>query len=539
MGKDDSKVKGQTPANLLQEIVLSSAAGLFPDESCSDRALLLESYRRLQMLYAVGRTICGEIRPGDVLRAALEAVVRLTGAERCFVITVDAEGALAPAAGHPSQFPADSQDWPISKSVVRRVLAEGMSLLSSDAPQDFPSVSSVRAHGIRSILCVPLGTPDSLIGVVYADNRVEQGTFSELDLRFLTALSHYIFAAIRNAREIQQATARQKLSDERCRILQEELLEDHQIVGSSQVMLRTYERLRQVAPKEGPILLQGESGTGKELFAKAAHRLSPREGKAFLPVNVAAFSEDLVESELFGHVKGAFTSALRDKRGRFELASGGTLFLDEVAEIPRRIQAKLLRVLEDGEFERVGGEETIRTDIRLICATNVDLAKAVDQGQFRQDLYFRLAGVTIQLPPLRQRLEDVPQLVDYILKKIRSRKRFDEPAICRLQAYHWPGNVRQLIRAVEEMNAVCPSDVITAEDLPPHFAKQSAGPAPEFQLLKERVAEVEHEHIRRALVLSGGNNERAIRMLGVSREQFFRKKKLYGLGAASLAENGN
>jgi len=140
---------------------------------------------------------------------------------------------------------------------------------------------------------------------------------------------------------------------------------------------------------------------------------------------------------------------------------------------------------------------------------------------------------------LRQRLEDVPQLVDYILKKIRSRKRFDEPAICRLQAYHWPGNVRQLIRAVEEMNAVCPSDVITAEDLPPHFAKQSAGPAPEFQLLKERVAEVEHEHIRRALVLSGGNNERAIRMLGVSREQFFRKKKLYGLGAASLAENGN
>lgn len=215
---------------------------------------------------------------------------------------------------------------------------------------------------------------------------------------------------MRNASKLAKATAERQLSDERWAALQQELLRDHEIVlGRSQKLLDAYELLRRVADKQVPILLLGETGTGKELFAKAAHDLNTKRAKKiFLPLNIAALSETLIEAELFGHEKGAYTGAAIMRRGKFELADGGTLFLDEVAEIPLHIQPKLLRVLETGEFERIGAAKPMHSDVRLICATNKDLEGEIRKGRFRDDLYWRLKGLTIQLPALRERLEDIP-----------------------------------------------------------------------------------------------------------------------------------
>lgn len=309
------------------------------------------------------------------------------------------------------------------------------------------------------------------------------------------------------------------------------------IVGSSMVMRRLFETVRQAAPTQATVLLQGESGTGKELVAHAIHRLSHRARGPFIAVHCAALSSNLLESELFGHEKGAFTGATARRRGRFELADGGTLFLDEVSEIDTAIQVKLLRVLEERKFERVGGDETINVDIRLIAATNRNLKECVDEGAFREDLFFRLNVVDITLPPLRTRVDDVPLLCSRFLEEIgRANQRTIEgitpDAMAILMRYGWPGNVRELRNAIEKMVVLARGNRLSSRDIPPAIRDtvRSGGeqglPVPSGASA-DSLADAERIMIYSALKKHGGNRTKAAMELGISRRTLHRKLNQY------------
>jgi DNA-binding NtrC family response regulator len=307
------------------------------------------------------------------------------------------------------------------------------------------------------------------------------------------------------------------------------------IVGESEAMKRVFDVIRQTAPTQASVLIQGPSGTGKELVAHAIHRLSTRAKGPFVAVHCAALSASLLESELFGHEKGAFTGAAAQRKGRFEMADGGTLFLDEVSEIDPAIQVKLLRVLEERTFERVGGEETVEVDIRVIAATNRDLRDYVAQGKFREDLYFRLNVVDITLPPLAARAGDIPLLADRFLKECceRNGKRIEgmtPDAVNLLAAYAWPGNVRELRNTVEKMVVLSRSEKLSARDVPANIreAVKGAGAGAEPPpLASGSLAETERRTIMAVLDKNGGNRTRAAEELGISRRTLHRKLREY------------
>lgn len=298
------------------------------------------------------------------------------------------------------------------------------------------------------------------------------------------------------------------------------------IIGRDPKMLRVYSRIREMATSDYPVCITGETGTGKELVAHAIHNESRRGGGPFVPVNSAALPEGMLESELFGHVKGAFTGAFRDKKGRFELAHGGTLFLDEISELPPVLQAKLLRVLQEGTFERVGGEKTHRVDARLITATNRDLKKEVDRGRFRMDLFYRINVVPIHLPPLRDRRGDIPLLAAHFLKKetaeSEERRDLTREALANLRRYSWPGNVRELQSAIRFAVMSSRGEIIGKEHLPRELRGEDslrAARGPERKL--------DSESVLVALKQTGGNKARAARLLGVGRATLYRFLKDY------------
>ncbi|MEI6147631.1 MAG: sigma-54 dependent transcriptional regulator [bacterium] len=320
------------------------------------------------------------------------------------------------------------------------------------------------------------------------------------------------------------------------------------IVGQSDPMQEVFDIIRQAAPTQATILLQGESGTGKELVAHAFHRLSPRAKGPFVAVHCAALSPTLLESELFGHEKGAFTGATERRRGRFELADGGTLFLDEISEIPPSVQVKLLRVLEERKFERVGGHETLDVDIRLIAATNADLRKRVEEGQFRSDLFFRLDVVSVTLPPLRTRLDDIPLLCSHFIKdlNVRNGKEVAEispESLAVLSAYPWPGNVRELRNVLERMVVLSRGTRLTLRDIPANL-RHSMGVTPGTQpawrndagraATPESMQDAERVMIERALKKFEGNRTRAAEQLGISRRTLQRKLKEYSQTDAGI-----
>jgi PAS domain S-box-containing protein len=290
------------------------------------------------------------------------------------------------------------------------------------------------------------------------------------------------------------------------------------IVGRDPQMIQIFKQIRQLGENDYPVLITGETGTGKELVAAAIHSESRRHRGPFVPVNCGALPEGVVESELFGHVKGAFSGAVRDKKGRFELAHGGTIFLDEVAELTRSMQVKLLRVLESGAFERVGGERTITADVRVISATNRDLKREIARKNFRQDLFYRLNVVPIEVPPLRERQGDIPLLVDFFLKGSRKpggkALRFSPEALGLLRHYPWPGNVRELQNAVHYALARGEGRVLGVEDLPQEIRRESArrGPTSKLKLAT----------VKAALAQCGGNKAKAARLLGVGRATLYR-----------------
>jgi two-component system, NtrC family, nitrogen regulation response regulator NtrX len=334
---------------------------------------------------------------------------------------------------------------------------------------------------------------------------------------------------------LEQGRMERELHDLSKRLEQRETL-----IGESEAMVQLKAQLEIAARSDSRILIGGENGTGKELVARQVHRLSQRRHRPFVEVNCAAIPEELIESELFGHVRGAFTGAAHDRRGRFEQANGGTLFLDEIADMSLKTQAKVLRVLEEQRFERVGDTKSIEVDVRVVAATNKDLEREIAEGRFREDLYFRLAVIPLTVPPLRERRDDVPRLLEHFLDRFareqgRRPKRPDGPALRRLVDYSWPGNVRELRNIAERLMIMTPTDVIAVKDLPRNLRDDGTDRlrgllAEDFASLKDAREAFERRYIERKLHECDGNVTQTAKLLGLERSHLHRKLKAYGIG---------
>ncbi len=372
-----------------------------------------------------------------------------------------------------------------------------------------------------SYICVPIKIENLVLGTLSADRIYSNDISLDEDLRVLTIIASMIARAVRL--RLRNEQERKALLLENAR-LQEELrkrFHPSNMIGSSGVMQKVYDLIQQVSMTEATVLIRGESGTGKELVAHAIHFNSHRASGPFIKVNCAALPESVVESELFGHEKGAFTGAYQQRKGRFEMAHGGTIFLDEIGDLPLSIQAKLLRVLQDKTFERVGGSETIRVNVRVITATNRDLEKLFKEGKFREDLYYRLNVFPIFIPPLRERKTDILELANHFVEKYSREnnkyvRRISTPAIDMLVSYHWPGNVRELENIIERAVILTTDDVIHGHYLPPTLQTAEASNTIMKGKLEETLDRVEREMIIESLKNARGNKAKAARELGIT-----------------------
>lgn len=403
----------------------------------------------------------------------------------------------------------------VSRTITRRVVEQGVAILGADVPGSggLKSVDSLVNSNVRSLLCVPLTLFEKVIGCIYLDTTSAAGRFDEEHMQLIAGIASISSVALDNARRVQW------LEQENLRLITEINLESN-MVGESPRAKEVYRFLSKVAPTDATVLIEGESGTGKELAARAIHRSSPRSGKPFVTINCAAIPEGLLESELFGHEKGAFTGASSQKKGRLEVADGGVVFLDEIGEMAPLLQVKLLRVLQEREFERVGGTRSISVDIRLIAATNRDLAEAVKAGTFRQDLYYRLNVVSLVMPPLRERREDIPMLAEHFVQKVTKKckikpKRIAPETLTFLVNHEWPGNVRELENAMERALVLSVTDELQPEDLPESFLEKDPPAGVAAAKYHTAVKDLKRQLILTALDEAKGSFTDAARSLGV------------------------
>ncbi|MDQ3818838.1 MAG: sigma 54-interacting transcriptional regulator, partial [Acidobacteriota bacterium] len=385
-----------------------------------------------------------------------------------------------------------------------------------------------------TFICVPILVNRKTVGVLSIDLRYKADQDYERSARFFSIIAAMIAQAIKVEHLIE--ADRQRLLDENIHLKQElrERYDFSHIIGNSGPLRQVYEQISQVARTNTTVLLRGESGTGKELIAHAIHYNSLRASKPFIKVSCAALPETLIESELFGYEKGAFTGAQGRKKGRFELAEGGTLFLDEIGDLNLTTQIKLLRVLQEREFERLGGIETIKANVRLIAATNKDLERAISEGKFREDLYYRLNVFTIFMPPLRERKSDMLLLADHFLEKYarehgKSIRRISTPAIDMLTSYHWPGNVRELENIIERAVLVCETNVIHGHHLPPTLQTAEGSGTVTRLSLESAVEAYERDIIQDALKTTRGNRKRAAKLLDTTERIIGYKVRKYGI----------
>ena len=484
----------------------------------TNMASLQKDHQRLMLLYEFGKNINLLFQDtSHLLSEILNTAFRTFDAERGFIALIDENsGDLTCEFVRDNSSGQKSKKLEVSKTIMHKVLKEGVSLLTANALKDreFRDVKSVKEYSIRSAICAPLPFRGDVLGVIYLDNRASEGSFSQDDLMFLSALSHQAGIGLGNSRLHRQVI------QENIR-LENAFKPRFQIVGDSEKMKKIFSTIKKVAPSDVTVLIQGDTGTGKELVAKAIHSLSPRNDKPFVAVNCAAIPKELIESELFGHEKGAFTGAISARVGRFQLAHTGTIFLDEIGDMSLDMQAKVLRTLEEKEFQRVGGTKNIEVDVRVITATNKDLKKAVEEGKFREDLYYRLNVVSIELPPLRERKKDILPLVDYFIAK--RVKRISSEAQQLLLSYHWPGNVRELKNVVDRAVIMGDGEVLQPEDLPHTMRRRGEIiPAP-----LDTLDEMEEDHIIRVLRHTNRNKSDAARILGVTRQTLDNKIKKY------------
>jgi Nif-specific regulatory protein len=407
-----------------------------------------------------------------------------------------------------------NQKITVSNTIVRRVLKDKAALLITDAQNAdaLQTESLITAHS-RSLLCVPLIVHGNSLGVIYLDTDVPDVRFDEDHLQLITAVSAIAAVAIQNVRHIKN------LESENERLIADANLQ-HNMIGESESMQQVYHLITKVAATDSTVLISGESGTGKELAARAIHTNSRRSAKPFVAVNCAALAESLLESELFGHEKGAFTGALNQRKGRLEFADGGTIFLDEIGELSPALQTKLLRVLQEREFERVGGNKTVKVDIRIIAATNRDLNTEISKGAFRQDLFFRLNVVALEMPALRNRAEDIPMLANFFAAKFAERCNrrvvgISPAAQKLLQTYDWPGNVRELENAIERAVVMGSTEHILSEDLPEPLLEAGEPAEPESSAYHDNITNTKKQIILDAMKKSNGSFTEAAKLLGL------------------------
>jgi len=505
----------EQPTHTTSHILPQDVLYLQPDRLLNELPTSPQVARNLSALLKISRAVHA-IRDLDELQAAiLSHMFEVVPAERgAILLTSEGSEQFASVftrhrgseASHPVR---------ISRTIARQVLDEGIAMLGVDIPgtDSLSGVESLVVSQVHSLLCVPLTVFGKTIGCIYLDTTNAAARFQEDHLQLAAAIAGISAMALENARRVQW------LEQENLRLTTETNLE-HNMVGESPRMKEVYQFLARVAPINTTVLIEGESGTGKELVARALHRNSPRADKPFVAINCAAIPEGLLESELFGHEKGSFTGAAGMKRGRLEVANGGVVFLDEIGEMPAALQVKLLRVLQEREFERVGGTRSIAVDIRLVAATNRNLAAAVKAKTFRQDLFFRLNVVALTMPSLRERREDIRTLAHYFITKHSERcrvktKAISPEALACLENYDWPGNVRELENAIERALVLGSSELIRPEDLPESLLEKDPPPGITAAKYHASVKDLKKKLILGALADAKGNYTEAARILGV------------------------
>jgi len=564
------RAEGRSDFEEVRRILARNAKSLSPDYV----ERLWGEYNYLLKLLSINLDISAEHNLSKLLDRIIDTVIEVVHAERGYLCLVDDKGGLRfeVARGIDKMDLKAGPPHAVSHSILQKTIRGGQALITNNAEEDerFADFASVQDFQLRSVMCAPLRIKDKTIGALYVDNRSIKGNFQQKDLDILETICAQAAIAIENAQLVDDNVRKQmKLlaAKEEVEALNQQLSEKVQrqsselaavrrsleqsrqyletkynyenIIGRSERIQQLFHLLDRTTETDVPVLIQGESGTGKELVARAVHFNGPRKSQPFISENASSISETLFESELFGHVKGAFTGAIADHKGLFELADKGTLFLDEIGNLSMEMQSKLLRVLENGEIRRVGGKEVRKVDVRIITATNKDLASLVKQGLFREDLYYRLNVIKITLPPLRDRREDIPLLAEHFLKQ-RSEppgappKTLSAEALALLTEYNWPGNVRELENEIRRLSALSgASSAITAEFVSPHI--RIVPPAAAFTIpeqprdLRETIEEIEKRIIMNTLERYRWNKSKTARMLGLSRDGLRKKMLRYGI----------
>ncbi len=499
-----------------------------------------QSHIQLARFIEATSRLIGITEPEELIQIILESVLQLFAVDACSIALSDETAQQLTFTYTLGGAQIKEVRIPLGQGIIGWVAQTGQGVVCNDVLQDsrfFGQIDRLTGFRTKTILCVPLQHNGKTIGAIEALNTAAPEGFSADDLGLLSAFAVLVtkvihhteaFAKVRNTKEA----------------LQQDVQGRYQLVsGSSTAMREVLHLARSVAAVPTTVLLLGESGTGKEVLARAIHQWGPRAEHPFVAVNCVALTPELLESELFGHEKGAFTGAIAQKKGKFELAHGGTIFLDEIGDLAPNLQAKLLRVLQDKEFQRVGGEKDVHVDVRIIAATNRDLRQAMQSGAFREDLYYRLNVVPITLPPLRDRKEDIPLLVEHFLERYCHERKClligtDNAAMELLCTYPWPGNVRELQNAVERAVVLSPHSMITIADLPAEICNQSPATAgtvtqpstiDDTLPLAEATEAFRRARIRQALEAVDGNQTKAAQLLGLPRTQLSRLMKRLGL----------
>jgi Nif-specific regulatory protein len=528
---DDSHPTAETKVIHPKEVMY-----LQPDRLLKELPPTSQVARNLNALLKISRVVHA-IRDLEELQAQLLDLI--------FEVVPACRGAILLAEGAAQEFSClyartrragQPQLVRVSRTIARQVMEQNVAILGVDVPTSgaLRDVESLAQSDVRSLLCVPLTVFQRVIGCIYLDSTNSASRFQEDHLQLLAAIAGISAVALDNARRLQW------LEQENQR-LTTEVRQEQSLVGEGARMKEIFQFLARVAPTESTVLIEGESGTGKELAARALHRNSKRGNKQFVAINCAAIPETLLESDLFGHERGAFTGAAVQKKGRLEVADGGVVFLDEIGELAPALQVKLLRVLQEREFERVGGTQTIKVDIRLIAATNRDLTEAVRTGDFRQDLYYRLAVVRLTMPPLRERREDIPMLTRHFVQKYAKRskvkpKPVSREAMAALVNYEWPGNVRELENAIERALVMGSSDAVLLEDLPESLLEQESPAEMHEGKYHASVKELKKQLIIDAVEQTRGNYVEAAGILGVHPNYLHRL--IRNLGLKEILQSG-
>jgi Nif-specific regulatory protein len=494
---------------------------------------------RLATLLKIGEALSKTLNLKTGLHEVLDMLAQHHGIERSLVmLKSDDDRQLHVEAAHGLSRPAHQIKYAVGEGVVGTVVQTGKRVIVPRASREpglvFKAGSRSDAAAEFTFICVPIAVDNRPVGALGVNLTFKPDRNYERSANFLSVVASMVGQAIRVQRLV--ATEHRRLVDENAHLRQElrERYDFSAIVGNSGPMRQVYEQVAQVAEKNTTVLIRGESGTGKELIAHAIHYNSPRAKKPFVKVSCGALPDTLIESELFGYERGAFTGAQARKKGRFEMAEGGTLFLDEIGDVHLTTQVKLLRVLQEREFERLGGNETVKVNVRLITATNANMEQAIAQGTFREDLFYRLNVFPIFIAPLRERKPDVLLLADHFLQRFASEhgkdiRRISTPAIDMLTAYHWPGNARELQNVIERAVLVCDAHVIHAHDLPPTLQTAEASGTVVSTSLDDAVGAYEKDLLQDALKSARGNRARAARLLQTTDRVFNYKVRKLGI----------